>query len=256
MTNFVYGLKPPAPDRVKTLFQFKNHVYGTRLPTPTLNRDNILFTPDVDENTVAPDCTAVQIANSIKSFSTLFAGITYSVPQQNILSLYAAAVGCQPTLDSILQTDGAVYLDVVEQIRLHGLLVSDQLLAVPNVAVLDNSVTHLALATELYGCANIGIRLYEKDEENLSSETILDTDNTNNDGSLLGRHMTMTWAYTNLSPTGLWKVNFYGQLRNVTTRWLQARVDESYAQIWRNILSPENIETYPHLAFHGPFSFQ
>lgn len=254
MSTFVYGLKPVDPTRVAALVPFGLTKAGMRSPAASVDRSAITFVPDVDENTVAPDCTAVQVANSIKSFSTLFADYAYSVPQANILNLYSNVVGCDPSLNAILQTDGAVYLDIIGYVRQHGLVITDQLLAVPSLAVLDNSVSQLALATELYGCANIGIRIYEQDEQAIATGALLDEDGTD-PGALQGRHMTMTWDYASLAPTGHWRINLYGTLGACTTRWLQARVDESYAQIWRNLVSPANVAQYPLLAAEGGFVF-
>ncbi len=255
MQNFVYGLKPCNPETLKSFYQYKNHPFASRQPKPVLDRRGINFTPDVDGNNDLPDCTAVQMANSIKAFSTLYAGVGYSTPLISVLTLYANTVGCPITIEAIKQTNGAVYADIVKTACSAGIAVAPQLEAVPDVALLDNSVTQLANATDLYGCASIGIRLYDKDEQTIASGGLLDADGSD-PGTLQGRHMTMTWDYSGFAETNTWRINLWGVLYPVTLRWIQARIDESWAQMWRNLMDPATVAQFADLMAESQFSWR
>lgn len=254
--QFLFGLLAHHPAQLAAMPNFVQPETSVYTIPECLDRRMIAFAPDVDSNTIYPDCTAVQVANSIKAFSTIYSGVPFSVPVQNVLNLYATTVGVHATPEDLRATHGAVYAEVIKNVLAHGLQVNDQLMCVPNVCVLDNSIKQLATATDLYGCANIGIRLYERDMQIAASpeEILLDADGSET-GRMVGRHMTMTWDYLSLAPTGVWRVNMWGRLLPVTTRWLQSRVDESWAHIYRNLVSPDNVAHYPHLVTDSGFAW-
>jgi len=253
--QYVNGLKACDPKAMRQFFQYKNHPLALRAPKSVLDRRALNVTPDVNANNIAPDCTAVQICNSIKVFSALYAGFGYSVPTPETLRIYSTTVGCPNTLADICKTDGALFSDIVSLVRRTGVKIADQLEGVPDVAVLDNSISQLALATELYGAGSIGIRLYDRDEQDIASGKMLDFDGRDS-GTLQGRHMTMTFDYLGLADTAQWRINLWGVWYPVTTRWLQARIDETWALMWRNLVSAPNVLQYDFLKVESQFVWQ
>jgi hypothetical protein len=90
----------------------------------------------------------------------------------------------------------------------------------------------IAHTTDRFVCANLGIRLYERDEE---AAGVLDADGSD-PGAMVGRHSLLTFDYTGLGDTDRVRLITYGTLWTVTWRWIAARIDEAHGLFFRELM--------------------
>jgi hypothetical protein len=55
------------------------------------------------------------------------------------------------------------------------------------------------------------------------------------DGKLVGGHLIVAWDYTGLTDDAALRIATWGKFQPATWRWLQARLSEAQALIWRQL---------------------
>jgi hypothetical protein len=192
-------------------------------PPAILDRSAIDPGARMFNNDTDPDCTAAAIGNIILAAGALN-GFEPVVVDDRIPAFYAACAGVANTSAAIMATDGVRLLSALQRAAHQGIDVGQQWSLYPFVGTVPCSRLAIAHTTDRFVCANLGIRLYERDEE---AAGVLDADGSDA-GAMVGRHSLLTFDYTGLGDTDRVRLITYGTLWTVTWRWIAARIDEAH----------------------------
>ena len=174
-------------------------------------------------NDAYPDCTAAAIGNVILAAGALN-GFEPVVVDDRIPAFYSACAGVANTPAAIMATEGVRLLSALQRAAHQGIDVGQQVPLYPFVGTVPCNRLAIAHTTGRFVCCNLGIRLYERDEE---AAGVLDADGSD-PGALVGRHSLLTWDWTSLGDAGLVRLITYGTIWIVTWRWIAARIDEAH----------------------------
>lgn len=225
------GRRPCDPAAVASAPRLDSHRFAAVMPPASLDR-GAAFTPGMYGNDTLPDCTAAALANSARSSFVMFAGTDLAVDQDKVPAFYAECVGltAAATVAEMEATDGAVMLDVMMRQARHGFDVGPQLLAAV-FGTLPVRRTVLASAMAHLGHADIGVTLYEAD---MTLPPAWSTGYA--PGKPVGGHAVMLLDYEGLGDSDTVRVGTWGAWQRATWAWLEARTDEAYALVWRQLL--------------------
>ncbi len=240
--TFRLGRAPHDPDRLAAAFATRRHVMGSDLVLPALDRSALDFSPGLYRNDTLPDCTAAGMANAFTAASLVLTGAVPAIDSTRIPLFYAACVGCAATDAAMAATDGAVMLDVLDEVEASGFDVGQQVPLVSTFAVIDPSDrTALAHAISARGAAYLGIQLTEMDMTAFGAGTTLNDDVSDHSG-IVGGHCLVAWSYTGLHDTDTVLLATWGRLAPCTWRWLGRRLDEAYSLSWPQLESASGAE--------------
>lgn len=186
-----------------------------------------------------PDCSTAGLANA--------AGMVYAINTKSELAInpdkvplfYAQCVGCAPTDEAMMATDGAMLLDVLMRQWQSGFDVGlpVPLVGMPGVLPLKRSV--IASAMTRLGHAYLGVTLLERDMERLA---VWDALPGRDDGAVVGGHCVIAWDYTGLGDCNTLLLATWGGWQPATWQWLAARLDEAHALVWRQLASANGVD--------------
>jgi hypothetical protein len=204
------------------------HVFGAVPPAAVLDRSQYDFTPLAYDNLTDPNCTTAALANAARAVSALN-GSGLVVAPGAPLAFYGACIGNPPDLAA---TEGVAMLTVLQQQAAAGFPIGPQSLVGLYGTVNPRIRSALALSIARLGFGYWGVRLYERDMEELP---VWDVQPGRDDGALVGRHAIFGWDYTNLTDNGLVRVGTWGAWQRATWAWIAARLDEAWAVVWRQL---------------------
>lgn len=198
-----------------------------------LDRSAVPFIPGLFGNDSLPDCTAVGVANSAIASGVIRSAepvILDGKPQ----ALYAQVIG-QPdaTPQQLATTQGAVAMDVLNQVATNGFDAGEQVPLVP-VQSFPAHNTREVIAGLMCGqtvTAYLGIRLYARDMDQVGQGPW--TASVADSGALEGGHVLLAWDYpVGLGDTDLVHLATWGMLQPCSVAWLMERLDETHGLEW------------------------
>jgi len=198
-----------------------------------LDRSAIDYQPGLFGNGTIPDCTCAGVANAAIASGLLRSAapvIADGKPQR----LYADVIGQPNASDAQLAaTNGAVAMDVLNDVATHGFDAGEQVPLVPIPRTVPNSREAIAglMCNRALGVAYLGIRLYQKDIDTFGeapwTAAIADS------GAMVGGHVLLAWDYpVGLSDTNLARLATWGALQPASWAWLMERLDEAHGLEW------------------------
>jgi len=228
----MFGRLPADPARIAAAPSLRK--YGLVPPPPVVNRDDVPFTPELYENDVLPDCTAVTLANCAQAASWALTGAGEFIDPASVPSFYAASIGHAGESDAALAaTDGAVLLDVLAFQSRSGFHVGQQAPLVASFGTVDpTDRAGIAAAVYHLGACALGVTLHQKDMDTFGAG-VWDDDGSDQ-GAVVGGHALFAWAYTGLSDDDLVQVGTWGNWQYATWRFLAARLDEAHGLMWND----------------------
>ena len=223
------GRLPHSPAAVSAAPSLAGHRFAATLPPAKVDRRAIPFAPGMYQNDSLPDCTAAGLANAAGMVAALN-GYQLTVDPTLVPPFYAACVGCAPTEAAMAATDGAVVLDVLRRQATQGFGVGPQEL----VGLFGTLPSREAIASAVasLGHAYLGVTLHQADMDAFEAQGTWDT---GNDGPVVGGHCVVIWDYEGLGDGDTVRVATWGALQSATWRWVQTRLDEAYALVWRQL---------------------
>ena len=204
------------------------HKFGAVMPPAVLDRSLIDLQPGLYDNNTMPDCTAVALANYSRAVAAIN-GYQLALAAGKPLAFYAQCVGNPPNLAA---TDGAVMLDVLIRQSTQGFDIGPEKLF-GQWGTVQKSRTNLALAMSRFGAAYLGVTLRDRDMQTVGS--VWDVATGRDDGPVVGGHAIMSFDYTGLADTDRVRVGTWGLWQPTTWRWLEARLNEAYALVFRQL---------------------
>ena len=211
------------------------HRFAAALPPAKMDRSAIPYAPGLYQNDILPDCTAAGIANAAGMVAALN-GYAMAIDPAKVPPFYASCVGCEPTGAAMAATDGAVLLDVLARQARSGFDTGPQSL-VGLFGTLPPMRSVLASAVATLGHAYIGVGLRERDEESFSQQEPWFI--TPDDGAAIGGHCVVIWDYAGLGDGDLVRIATWGALQPATWAWVEARTEEAYALLWRQLAAAD-----------------
>lgn len=206
------------------------HTFGATLPPAVLDRSHLSLMPGLYGNDIYPDCTAVALVNAARGVAVLN-GFGLVVEPDKPLEFYAGCVGNPPSLAA---SDGAVMLDVLRHQGATAYDVGPQRL-VGNFGTVRANRTSMALAMARLGFVYFGVTLLDRDMEAVNSGTPWDTVDGRDDGGIVGGHAVFAWDYAGMGDNDHVRVGTWGQWQPASWKWIEARTDEAYALVWRQL---------------------
>lgn len=218
------------PHDVAALAEAPRHRFAVVQPPRVLDRSSVELIPGLYGNDRYPDCTAVALANAARGVAALNEfGLV--IDSAKPLAFYGSCVGDPPNLAA---TDGAVMLDVLDRQCAKGFDVGPQEL-VGRYGVLPHDRTTMALAMARLGTLYLGVTLYERDMQLVDTSKIWDVADGRDDGQVVGGHAVFAWDYDGRRDTDTVRLGTWGAWQRATWSWLEHRLDEAYAVVWRQL---------------------
>jgi len=225
------GRLPHDPVALASAPQLAGHPFAAAAPRAVVDRREVPFQPGLYHNDTLPDCTAVGLANAASAVAALN-GFALAIVPDKVTAFYAGCVGCAPTFEAMEATPGAVALDVLNCQVTQGFDVGSQVPLVGLHGVLPHDRTTLACAIDRLGHAYLGVTLHERDMEQSPMWDVVDG---RDDGKVVGGHLIVGWDYTGLTDDATLRLATWGKFQPATWRWLEARLNEAHALIWRQL---------------------
>lgn len=215
---FKFGRKEHDP---MALASQPAHRFGVSLASPVVDRRSVDYMPQLYGNDRYSDCTCVALANYARGIAALN-GYQLTVDEDAVFRFFGD-VGQDTNLEEI---PGLVATDVLLHQAANGFNIGPQMLvgAAGTVANDRNSLSH---AMERLGGVYLGVRLYERDMDNIGKVWV----SGGNNGALVGRHMINGWDYS----IPMLRLGTWGMLQSATWDWLLDRIDEAHAVVWRQL---------------------
>ena len=214
--------------------QLADHRFAAMAPTPMVDRQAVAFQPRMFSNDILPVCTCAALANAALAVSALN-GFQTPIVDAAVPAFYAACVGMPGASYTELEgTDGAVAMDVLRRQLAAGFDVGQETRLVGLFGTVPLDRAHLAAGIARLGVGYWGVRLHARDMDRAGSAAPWD-DDQRDPGPSEGGHMLNAWDYTGLGDTGLVRLATWGGFKAATWRWVEARLDEAYGLIWRQL---------------------
>jgi hypothetical protein len=225
------GRLPHDPAALERMPSLADHPLADFEPRPVVDRNEIAFEPGLYHNDKLPDCTAAGLANAANAVAALN-GFQLAIVPEKVPQFYAACVGCGPTFAAMEATPGAVVLDVLNRQAVHGFDVMMQAPLVGLHAVIPHKRAAIANAVDRLGHAYFGVTLHTRD---MDAAPVWDVGDGQPDGDVVGGHVVVGWDYTGLDDDATLRLCTWGRFQKATWRWLDARLSEAHAMIWRQL---------------------
>ena len=208
--------------------------FAAMAPAPVVDRRAVAFRPRMFGNDILPVCTCAALANAALAMSALN-GFQTLIVDAAVPAFYAACLGMPgASAAELAGTDGAVAMDVLRRQITAGFDVGQEtrLVALFGTVPLDRA--RLAAGIARLGVGYWGVRLHARDMDAAGSIVPWDDDHRD-PGPVEGGHMLNGWDYTGLGDTDLVRLATWGGFKAATWRWVEARLDEAYGLIWRQL---------------------
>lgn len=228
--SYRLGRLPHSPGWLTSI---PHHKFGAIAPSPTLDRHKIEFVPELYQNNILPVCTAVGLANSARAVAALN-GFDIAVNPAKVPEFYASVVGCPPTIQAMIATEGAVLLDVLHKQEQRLFDIGPEALVASWKPVDHTSRSALALCMDRFGVAYVGVTLHERDMDTVGQ--FWDVEPGRDDGDVVGGHCVCLFDYTSLPENGIVRIGTWGMWQNATWAWVNSRIDEAYGLVWPQLV--------------------
>jgi hypothetical protein len=219
------GLLPHDP---VALAASPRHTFGAVQPSPELDRRKWDFQPGLYGNDKLANCTVAGLANAARAVSALNGSDLY-VEDDLVPAFFADIAGNPPDLAAV---DGLVMLDVLAYQALHGFPIGTQTPLVGRSATVATNRTAVAQALCRLGPVLLGVTLRERDMEDLPK---WDAPYGRDDGAEVSGHMVVAIDYNGLVFSDTVRVATWGHWKGATWEWLNSRLDEAHAVVWRQL---------------------
>ena len=226
------GRLPHDPARVAAAPSFVGHRFAAVPPPPVLDRGATEFQPGLYGNDTLPDCTPVGMANAATAVSAIN-GFPLAITDAKVPAFYAQCINQPNATDAELAaTDGAMMLDVLTRQVTSGFDVGQESALVGLFGTMPVARSVLASGMAALGHGYWGVTLRERDME---GGYVWDVQPGRDDGAVVGGHCIVGWSYTGLGDADTLQIATWGAWQSATWAWLQARLDEAYCIIWRQL---------------------
>lgn len=227
------GLLPHDPTKMRRAPSLAGHAFAAEEPPETLLRPGLIdWTPNLDQNDLLPICTVAGIDNAACCVAVVN-GFLPKFDRTVLVPFYAAVVGCAPTAEAVMATEGAQALDVLSRQAMLGLPVWSPAPLVGLFGTLPRSRAVIANATNRLAHAYLGVQLLERDMEGGSAAWTFVPGR--DDGKVVARHIIVSFRYTGLGDEDAVEFATWGRWQYGTWAWLNARLTEQHALIWRQL---------------------
>jgi hypothetical protein len=232
------------PQRLAAAPSLASHRFAATPPASFVDRSAVAFEPQAWGNIELPNCTAAGLANAIGMVGALN-GWQPAIEPSLVPRFYGACIG-QPnaTDEELAATDGAVVIDVLQYQVAHGF---DYKMLPPDAprepmvglwGTLPNA-TAIAQAIDKLGHAYLGVTLRERD---MQMPAVWDFQPGRDDGKPVGGHCIVAWDYAGLADDATIRIATWGEFQETTWGWLQARLDEAHALVWRQLAAASGVD--------------
>lgn len=212
-----------------------DHKILLRQAPPKLIRDHTDPGARNDANSDLGDCTAEGIANEARAQAAI-AGYTIEIPKVKTVGFYSQSTGYSPTVPNSDQ--GGVELLVLANAAQQGFDGGQQTRLFPLWGSIDQKdLNGIQLVSSAIGPPYLGVALALADQ----AGGVWDTDTPANQGDPApgswGYHCLLgPWSYTGTEPTDVVELITWGMRQKATWRWLQSRITEAHAVMFRQLL--------------------
>ena len=211
------------------------HRFAVSAPPPSLSRASTHFQPGLYQNDTLPDCTAAGLANAANAVAAVN-GYQLVIEPALVPEFYGECIGQPNVTDDVLAaTEGAVLLDVLKRQVTGGFNVGPQSL-VGLFGTLPARRSVLASSMAELGHIYLGVTLRERD---MDGPYIWNVEDGRDDGAVVGGHCIVGWDYAGLGDTSTLRLATWGRWQSATWAWLEARLDEAYALVWRQLAAAD-----------------
>ena len=222
------------PEALAAAPQLADHSFAAIAPAPMMDRQAVPFQPRMFSNDILPVCTCAALANAALAVSALN-GFQTLIVDAAVPAFYAACLGMPGASNTELaETDGAVAMDVLRRQAVAGFDAGQETRLVALFGTVPLDRTRLAVTIARLGVGYWGVRLHARDMDTVGSAEPWDADRRD-PGRFEGGHMLNAWDYTGLADTSLVRLATWGGFKAATWRWVEARLDEAYGLIWRQL---------------------
>lgn len=204
------------------------HRFGAAPPPAVMDRSKVSYVPQLYQNDVYPDCTAVGLANAARGIAALN-HVPLGVAPIAVPEFYAGSIGIADTPQAIEASDGAVLADVLAYQAAHGFNTGMDVLKAKFGRV-NLSVTDLAHSIGRFGVGYWGVTLRDRDMQTVGQTW--DVQDGRDDGPVVGGHCVIAFDYTGLADEATVRIGTWGQWQPATWGWVKARLDEAYGLVW------------------------
>lgn len=246
------GRKPHNPEHLALAPKISaTTLAGLPKPPDKLDRNAVNLVPALAYNDVAPDCTAVALLNYLLAFAALNNAPRLPYQRDKVLDFYAecADLPPHPSYDQIIDSDGAVMLDVLKRQHDLGFDCGTGLLYRGEFGTVDpHDLGALRTIVNATGGMNIGVDLALSDQ----SAEIWDTDLPASAGDPApgswGGHDLILFDYDGTDDTDLVTWLTWGKRKKSTVRWLKSRIAEAHGMAWGQCM-PASGKTWLGLSY-------
>jgi hypothetical protein len=218
------------PDRVASA---PAHAAAAAEPAAVLDRSDIEVPLYLDQNDTLPVCTIAALDNAASMVAAIngFSLIT----DHSVIPIYAAVVGCAPTVDAVAATQGAQPLAVLAYQAKHGsLMTGDGTRLIGSFGTLPRNRVALANAMGRMGHVYAAVELRERDME---MRAVWDAIAGRDDGKVVGDHLIVGFDYLGLDDDSRTRVATWGKWQRATQAWWSERLVNAFALVWRQLAS-------------------
>ncbi len=227
------GRLPADPERIARAPQLAAHRFAAAPPLPSLDRSAVPFLPRLFGNDTLPDCTGAALANAALAVSALN-GFETAILDADVPAFYAECIGMpRASPAQLAATDGAVALDVLRYQFASGLGVGAQTVLCALFGAVREDRAALANALVNLGPGYWGVTLTERDMATAHPGIVWDTEGDSSPPA--GGHMLVGWDYSGLGDLDTVRLATWGAFKRATWRWVEARLEEAYGLVWRQL---------------------
>lgn len=240
------GRTPHDPQLVALAPQLDTHPIAQMIPPASLVQPDDNWMPGLYCNDALPDCTAVALANTMRSFASL-QGASIDIDDSYVPIFYGDTIDMPgASLPVLAATGGANMLSVLQYQRVHGFQIGPLTPPYsPRPMFADFGSTDprnriiQACVIWKFGAAYWGIKLTQNDMDKFQAGEDWDDDGSDT-SPVIGGHAIPGRSYEGLGDTEKVTVFTWGQRQKATWRWLMLRLEESYGVIWQQLMLSKN----------------
>ena len=221
------------PHSITKFMEAPRHVFGDVVPPTILDRRSINFVPGLYYNDTLPVCSAVGIINAARAVAKLN-GYDLVVEDADVPAFYASVVGCLPTTEAIVATEGVVLLQALAEQERYGFNIGPQSLVAGWKTVNIKSRTDIANTINRLGSIYTGVNLHERDMQTVGQ--LWDVIPGRDDGGFVGGHAVIIWDFLGLSDYSTVRIGTWGAWQTATWAWVHSRIEEAYGLAWRQLV--------------------
>jgi hypothetical protein len=201
-----------------------------RQAPPKLIRSHIDPRPQMDENDRLGLCTAAGLANVARAQAAL-GRFEIAIPTEKTVAFYSQSTGYDP--NNANSDQGGVEVDVLASAARDGFDIGEQTKLFPIWGSVDSGdLNGIRLVAAELGPVYLGVALAMADQMEGTWDTTTAGDQS--PGSW-GGHCLLLWSYDGIQPDSTVTLLTWGTTQKATWRWLQSRMDEAHAVVFRQL---------------------